>query len=55
MINRNCTASWSKSRPAAFDVFPVEPSSNAGLLQSPLQKIENVTLTPHPHVGGSTE
>ena len=55
MINRNCTASWSPSRPAAFDVFPVEPSSNANLFQSPLQEIENVILTPHPHVGGSTE
>ena len=55
MINRNCTAPWSKSRPAAFDVFPVEPSSNADLFQSPLQEIENVILTPHPHVGGSTE
>ena len=55
MTNRNCTAPWSKSRPAAFDVFPVEPSSNADLFQSPLQEIENVILTPHPHVGGSTK
>ena len=55
MINRNCTIPWSKSRPAAFDAFPVEPSSNADLFQSPLQEIENVILTPHPHVGGSTE
>ena len=55
MINRNCTAPWSKCRPAAFDVFVVEPSSNADLFQSPLQKIENVILSPHPHVCVLTE
>ena len=55
MINRNRTPPWSKSRPAASDVFPVKPSSNADLFQSPLQEIENVILTPHPHVGDSTE
>ena len=33
----------------------MEPSSNADLFQSPLQEIENVILTPHPHVGSSTE
>lgn len=40
-------------RGAAIDVFPVEPSSNAGRFHSPLQGLENVILTPH--VGGSTE
>jgi D-3-phosphoglycerate dehydrogenase len=40
-------------RGAAIDVFPVEPSSNAGKFQSPLQGLDNVILTPH--VGGSTE
>jgi D-3-phosphoglycerate dehydrogenase len=38
---------------AAIDVFPVEPSSNAERLVSPLQGLDNVILTPH--VGGSTE
>jgi D-3-phosphoglycerate dehydrogenase / 2-oxoglutarate reductase len=38
---------------AAIDVFPVEPSSNADKLVSPLQGLDNVILTPH--VGGSTE
>jgi D-3-phosphoglycerate dehydrogenase len=38
---------------AAIDVFPIEPSSNAERLQSPLQGLDNVILTPH--VGGSTE
>jgi D-3-phosphoglycerate dehydrogenase / 2-oxoglutarate reductase len=38
---------------AAIDVFPVEPSSNADKLASPLQGLDNVILTPH--VGGSTE
>ena len=38
---------------AAVDVFPIEPSSNAERLQSPLQGLDNVILTPH--VGGSTE
>jgi D-3-phosphoglycerate dehydrogenase len=38
---------------AAIDVFPVEPSSNADALASPLQGLDNVILTPH--VGGSTE
>src|SRR3984885_12626867 len=37
----------------AFDVFPVEPSSNADRFQSPLQGLQNVILTPH--IGGSTE
>jgi D-3-phosphoglycerate dehydrogenase len=38
---------------AAFDVFPVEPASNADRFVSPLQGLANVILTPH--VGGSTE
>jgi len=38
---------------AAIDVFPVEPASNADRLQTPLQGLPNVILTPH--VGGSTE
>ena len=38
---------------AALDVFPVEPSSNSGRFQSPLQGLANVILTPH--IGGSTE
>ncbi|MGI9420251.1 MAG: phosphoglycerate dehydrogenase [Geminicoccaceae bacterium] len=38
---------------AAIDVFPLEPSSNAGTFESPLRGIDNVILTPH--VGGSTE
>jgi D-3-phosphoglycerate dehydrogenase / 2-oxoglutarate reductase len=38
---------------AAFDVFPVEPSSNSDRFHSPLQGLKNVILTPH--IGGSTE
>lgn len=38
---------------AAVDVFPVEPSSNDDLFESPLRGLDNVILTPH--VGGSTE
>jgi D-3-phosphoglycerate dehydrogenase len=38
---------------AAVDVFPVEPSSNAEAFVTPLQRLDNVILTPH--VGGSTE
>ena len=38
---------------AAIDVFPREPSSNAGTFESPLRGLDNVILTPH--VGGSTE
>lgn len=38
---------------AAIDVFPVEPKTNADLFESPLQKYDNVILTPH--VGGSTQ
>ncbi len=38
---------------AAVDVFPVEPGSNAETFVSPLQRLENVILTPH--IGGSTE
>lgn len=37
---------------AAIDVFPVEPESNDDLFESPLQKFDNVILTPH--IGGST-
>ena len=40
-------------RGAAVDVFPVEPSGNNEVFQSPLQGLDNVILTPH--VGGSTE
>lgn len=38
---------------AAIDVFPVEPEKNGDDFQCPLQKVNNVILTPH--VGGSTE
>ncbi|MGF1763129.1 phosphoglycerate dehydrogenase [Aliivibrio kagoshimensis] len=38
---------------AAIDVFPTEPKTNADLFESPLQKFDNVILTPH--VGGSTQ
>lgn len=37
---------------AAIDVFPVEPGSNDDIFESPLQKFDNVILTPH--IGGST-
>lgn len=39
-------------RGAAIDVFPVEPTSNAEVFESPLRELDNVILTPH--VGGST-
>jgi D-3-phosphoglycerate dehydrogenase len=38
---------------AAVDVFPVEPKSNQDAFASPLQRFDNVLLTPH--VGGSTQ
>ncbi len=38
---------------AALDVFPKEPKENLDEFSSPLQKMENVILTPH--IGGSTE
>ncbi len=37
---------------AAIDVFPTEPRSNADPFESPLQRFDNVILTPH--IGGST-
>lgn len=37
---------------AAIDVFPVEPNSNKDPFINPLQKFQNVILTPH--IGGST-
>ena len=37
---------------AAIDVFPVEPASNEEEFASPLQRFDNVILTPH--IGGST-
>lgn len=37
---------------AAIDVFPTEPKSNDDRFESPLQKFDNVILTPH--IGGST-
>jgi D-3-phosphoglycerate dehydrogenase len=37
---------------AAIDVYPEEPTSNAGEFKSVLQKYQNVILTPH--IGGST-
>jgi len=37
---------------AAIDVFPEEPNSNRDSFSSPLQKYQNVILTPH--IGGST-
>ncbi len=40
-------------RGAALDVFPSEPKSNEEPFESPLQRFDNVILTPH--VGGSTE
>ncbi len=39
-------------RGAAIDVFPTEPRSNADPFDSPLQRFDNVILTPH--IGGST-
>lgn len=38
---------------AAIDVFPTEPKTNDDPFESPLQKFDNVLLTPH--VGGSTQ
>ena len=38
---------------AAVDVFPTEPATNIEPFESPLQKFDNVILTPH--VGGSTQ
>lgn len=38
---------------AAIDVFPVEPEKNGAAFSTPLQKLNNVILTPH--IGGSTE
>jgi D-3-phosphoglycerate dehydrogenase / 2-oxoglutarate reductase len=38
---------------AAADVFPTEPASNTEKFISPLQKFDNVLLTPH--IGGSTQ
>lgn len=38
---------------AAIDVFPKEPRSNEEAFESPLQRLDNVILTPH--VGGSTQ
>jgi len=37
---------------AAIDVFPEEPNSNKDKFDTPLQKFQNVILTPH--IGGST-
>ena len=37
---------------AALDVFPEEPRTNADPFASPLQRFDNVILTPH--IGGST-
>ncbi len=39
-------------RGAAIDVFPVEPKANDEAFVSPLQRFEQVILTPH--IGGST-
>lgn len=38
---------------AALDVFPTEPKANNERFESPLQKHDNVILTPH--IGGSTQ
>lgn len=38
---------------AAIDVYPVEPERNGDYFKTPLQKQNNVLLTPH--IGGSTE
>lgn len=38
---------------AAVDVFPVEPKGKAEKLETPLQGLDNVILTPH--IGGSTQ
>ena len=40
-------------RGAAIDVFQKEPSGTSELFKNPLQKLENVILTPH--IGGATE
>ncbi len=37
---------------AAIDVFPVEPSGDSKVFESPLRSFDNVILTPH--IGGST-
>jgi len=37
---------------AAIDVFPVEPTGNDAVFESPLVRFDNVILTPH--IGGST-
>jgi D-3-phosphoglycerate dehydrogenase len=37
---------------AAIDVFPSEPESNTQRFESPLQRFDNVLITPH--IGGST-
>jgi D-3-phosphoglycerate dehydrogenase / 2-oxoglutarate reductase len=37
---------------AAIDVFPIEPQGNDATFTSPLQRFDNVILTPH--IGGST-
>ncbi len=37
---------------AAIDVFPIEPTGNEGVFESPLTRFDNVILTPH--IGGST-
>ena len=37
---------------AAIDVFPVEPTGNDAVFESPLRRFDNVILTPH--IGGST-
>jgi len=38
---------------AAVDVFPTEPSQNSIPFETPLQRFNNVILTPH--IGGSTQ
>ena len=38
---------------AAVDVYPWEPEKNGDHIQTPLQDLPNVILTPH--IGGSTE
>ena len=38
---------------AAVDVYPLEPEKNGDAFYTPLQKLNNVILTPH--IGGSTE
>ena len=56
VVNEQDLADTLKSRHltgAALDVYKIEPKTNGDKFTSPLQKFDNVILTPH--IGGSTE